>query len=109
MNGNLELLYVLDFLNCIRESIMTTTKNDFARNRLASAVFCSMIGLPCVAVAATMEGVNEENLAVPPVEGKTLVYTDTEGTASFGWLDPVNDFGNVGLGIKVYKDRKSVV
>ena len=59
-----------------------------------------MIGLPCVAVAATMEGVNEENLAVPPVEGKTLVYTDTEGTASFGWLDPVNDFGNVGLGIK---------
>ena len=104
MNGNLELLYVLDFLNCIRESIMTTIKNDFARNRLASAVFCSMIGLPCVAVAATMEGVNEENLAVPPVEGKTLVYTDTEGTASFGWLDPVNDFGNVGLGIKVYNE-----
>jgi len=26
MNGNLELLYVLDFLNCIRESIMTTKK-----------------------------------------------------------------------------------
>ncbi|SNB56365.1 hypothetical protein SAMN04487880_1575 [Marinobacter sp. es.042] len=83
---------------------MTITKRYFARNRLASAVLCSMIGLPYVAVAATMDGVNEENLAVPPVEGKTLVYTDTEGTASFGWLDPVNDFGNVGLGIKVYNE-----
>ncbi|SNC75295.1 hypothetical protein SAMN04487881_2824 [Marinobacter sp. es.048] len=83
---------------------MVSIKKDFARNRLASAVFCSMIGLPCVAVAATMEGVNEENLAVPPVEGKTLVYTDTEGTASFGWLDPINDFGVPGLGIEVYKE-----
>ncbi|WP_162525048.1 choice-of-anchor F family protein [Marinobacter sp. BW6] len=63
-----------------------------------------MIGLPHVAVAATMDRVNEENLAVPPVDGKTVVYTDTEGTASFGWLDPVNDFGNVGLGIKVYNE-----
>ncbi len=78
------------------------TKNS--KNKLASAVFCSMIGLPYVAVAATMEAVNEDNLAVPPVDGKTVVYTDTEGTASFGWLDPVNDFGNVGLGIKVYNE-----
>ncbi len=78
------------------------TKNS--KNKLASAVFCSMIGLPYVAVAATMEAVNEGNLAVPPVDGKTVVYTDTEGTASFGWLDPVNDFGNVGLGIKVYNE-----
>ena len=65
------------------------TKNS--KNKLASAVFCSMIGLPYVAVAATMEAVNEDNLAVPPVDGKTVVYTDTEGTASFGWLDPVKD------------------
>lgn len=35
-------------------------------NEPAIAVFCSAIGLPYVAVAATMEALNEDNLAVPP-------------------------------------------
>ncbi|SHK60024.1 hypothetical protein SAMN05216369_2397 [Marinobacter antarcticus] len=65
---------------------------------------CSILGLSPAAFAATVDSVNEDNLSVPPVEGKTLVYTDTEGTASFGWIDPVNDFGNVGLGIAVYNE-----
>ncbi|MGF2736717.1 choice-of-anchor F family protein [Marinobacter sp. DUT-1] len=47
---------------------------------------------------------NTENLSVPPVDGKTLVYTDTAGTASFGWFDPVNDSGVEGLGISVYNE-----
>ncbi|SES70043.1 hypothetical protein SAMN04487962_101237 [Marinobacter segnicrescens] len=54
--------------------------------------------------AATVDSVNTDNLAVPPVEGKTLIYTDTAGTASFGWLDPVNDSGEIGLGISVYNE-----
>lgn len=65
---------------------------------------CSILGLSPAAFAATVDSVNEDNLSVPPVEGQTVVYTDTEGTASFGWLDPVNDSGVVGLGIEVYNE-----
>jgi hypothetical protein len=63
-----------------------------------------MIGLPYVAVAATIDEVNTDNLADPPVEGKTLVYTDTVGTETFGWFDPVNDSGEIGLGLAVYNE-----
>ncbi|MCM0612443.1 choice-of-anchor F family protein [Marinobacter sediminum] len=77
---------------------------EFSRKPLASAIMFSMLGLSQAASAATIDSVNEDNLAVPPVDGKTVVYTDTEGTGSFGWIDPVNDFGNVGLGIKVYNE-----
>lgn len=77
---------------------------EFSKKPLASAIMFSVLGLSQAASAATIDGVNEDNLAVPPVDGKTMVYTDTDGTASFGWLDPVNDFGNVGLGIKVYNE-----
>ncbi|MBY6069741.1 choice-of-anchor F family protein [Marinobacter salsuginis] len=81
-----------------------STKRKYARNRLASAVFCSMVGLPYAAVAATVDSVNTDNLADPPVEGKTLVYTDTAGTETFGWFDPINDSGDPGLGISVYNE-----
>ncbi|UZD64320.1 choice-of-anchor F family protein [Marinobacter sp. AN1] len=65
---------------------------------------CSALGVAPAAFAATVDSVNTDNLAVPPVEGKTLIYTDTAGTASFGWLDPVNDSGEIGLGISVYNE-----
>ncbi|WP_139248783.1 choice-of-anchor F family protein [Marinobacter antarcticus] len=83
---------------------MKIPTRQFSKKPLASAVMCSILGLSPAAFAATVDSVNEDNLSVPPVEGKTLVYTDTEGTASFGWIDPVNDFGNVGLGIAVYNE-----
>lgn len=62
---------------------------------------CSILGLSSAAFAATVDGVNEDNLAVPPVDGKTLVYTDAEGAATFGWFDPVNDSGVIGRGLEV--------
>lgn len=76
----------------------------FVRKPLAAAVMCSAIGLSAAVSGATIDNVNEDNLAVPPVDGKTLVYTDTEGTATFGWFDPVNDSGEIGLGISVYNE-----
>jgi len=66
---------------------------------------CSVLGVAPVAFGATIDGVNEDNLAVPPVDGKTLVYTDTAGTATFGWFDPVNDSGVIGRGIEVYNEK----
>lgn len=83
---------------------MRDTKTKFARKPLATAVMCSAIGLSPAVFGATIESVNEDNLAVPPVEGKTLVYTDTAGTATFGWFDPVNDSGEIGRGIEVYNE-----
>lgn len=41
--------------------------------------------------------------------GKTLVYTGTVGTASIGWLDPVNDSGVIGVGIAVYNEAIDLV
>ncbi|AOY88078.1 hypothetical protein BKP64_07775 [Marinobacter salinus] len=76
----------------------------FSRKPLVSAIVFSLLGVSQAASAATIDSVNEDNLAVPPVQGKTLVYTDTEGTGTFGWIDPVNDFGNLGLGIRVYNE-----
>ncbi|MFO7705972.1 MAG: choice-of-anchor F family protein, partial [Halopseudomonas sp.] len=79
-------------------------------------------------LAATVEDVNTINLSVPPVEGKTLVYTDIGTRTSglfdrvngagkkglskslfntFGWLDPVNDSGVIGLGLAVYNEAFS--
>ncbi|MGF2736718.1 choice-of-anchor F family protein [Marinobacter sp. DUT-1] len=86
---------------------MRATKTKFVRKPLAAAVMCSAIGLSPAVFGATIESVNTDNLSVPPVEGKTLVYTDTAGTASFGWLDPVNDSGDIGLGISVYNESFS--
>ncbi|RBP31068.1 hypothetical protein DET50_10689 [Marinobacter pelagius] len=83
---------------------MKTTKTNFVRKPLAAAVMCSALGLSPAVFGATIDSVNEDNLAVPPVDGKTLVYTDTEGTATFGWLDPVNDSGVIGRGIEVYNE-----
>ncbi|EMP56527.1 hypothetical protein MSNKSG1_04311 [Marinobacter santoriniensis NKSG1] len=80
----------------------------FKRKPLAGAVICSVLGLSPMAFAATVDSVNTDNLSVPPVEGKTLVYTDADGTASFGWIDPINDSGDVGLGISVYNEAFSV-
>lgn len=86
---------------------MKTTKTNFVRKPLAAAVMCSAIGLSPAVFGATVESVNEDNLAVPPVDGKTLVYTDTAGTATFGWFDPVNDSGEIGLGMAVYNEEFS--
>lgn len=83
---------------------MTIMTRRFVRQPLACAVMCSALGVAPAAFAATVDSVNTDNLAVPPVEGKTLIYTDTAGTASFGWLDPVNDSGEIGLGISVYNE-----
>ncbi|SFN09346.1 choice-of-anchor F family protein [Marinobacter pelagius] len=83
---------------------MRTTTTKFVRKPLAAAVMCSAIGLSPAVLAATIENVNTNNLSVPPVEGKTLVYTDTAGTATFGWFDPVNDSGDIGLGMSVYNE-----
>ncbi len=83
---------------------MKTTKTNFVRKPLAAAVMCSAIGLSPAVFGATIEKVNTDNLADPPVEGKTLVYTDTAGTATFGWFDPVNDSGGIGLGMSVYNE-----
>lgn len=83
---------------------MRETTIKFARKPLATAIMCSVLGVAPAAFGATIDNVNTDNLAVPPVEGKTLVYTDTVGTASFGWLDPVNDSGEIGLGIAVYNE-----
>jgi len=80
----------------------------FKRKPLAGAVICSVLGLSPMAFAATVDSVNTDNLSVPPIDGKTFVYTDTDGTASFGWIDPVNDSGVVGLGISVYNEPFSV-
>ncbi|WP_372988177.1 choice-of-anchor F family protein [Marinobacter sp.] len=83
---------------------MRVTTIKFARKPLATAVMCSVLGVAPAAFGATIDSVNTDNLADPPVEGKTLVYTDTAGTATFGWFDPVNDSGEVGLGISVYNE-----
>ncbi|MEQ5815571.1 choice-of-anchor F family protein [Marinobacter sp. NFXS11] len=83
---------------------MIATKKQFARKPLAMAVMCSIVGLSQAALSATVENVNTDNLSVSPIEGKTLVYTDTEGTATFGWFDPVNDSGEIGLGLAVYNE-----
>lgn len=83
---------------------MRETTIKFARKPLATAIMCSVLGVAPAAFGATIDNVNTDNLAVPPVEGKTLVYTDTEGTATFGWFDPVNDSGEIGLGISVYNE-----
>lgn len=80
---------------------------DFDRKPLAVAVMCSVLGASPAVFAATVDSVNTDNLSVPPVGGKTLVYTDTVGTASFGWLDPVNDSGEIGLGLSVYNESFS--
>lgn len=74
---------------------------------LAAAGLCSALGFSPIALGATVEDVNTENLSVPPLDGKTLVYTDTVGTTTFGWFDPVNDSGVEGLGIKVYNEEFS--
>jgi len=83
---------------------MRETTIRFARKPLATAIMCSVLGVAPAAFGATIDNVNTDNLAVPPVEGKTLVYTDTEGTASFGWIEPATDFDTVGLGIAVYNE-----
>ncbi|MFC4258775.1 choice-of-anchor F family protein [Marinobacter lacisalsi] len=83
---------------------MTIMTRRFVRQPLACAVMCSALGVAPAVFAATVDSVNTDNLAVPPVEGKTLIYTDTAGTASFGWLDPVNDSGDIGLGLSVYNE-----
>lgn len=87
---------------------MTMKTTTFNRKPLAAAVIGSVLGLSPMAYSATVDSVNTDNLSVPPVDGKTLVYTDTDGTASFGWIDPVNDSGVIGLGISVYNEAFSV-
>ncbi|GAA0851226.1 hypothetical protein GCM10009113_34510 [Marinobacter szutsaonensis] len=80
---------------------METTKTNFVRKPLAAAVMCSAIGLSPAVFGATIDSVNDDNLQT--VDGKTMVYTDTVGTASFGWIEPANDDGVIGLGIAVYQ------
>lgn len=82
---------------------MKTTKR--VGKPLAAAGLYSALGVSAMVHGATVQDVNTDNLSVPPVDGKTLVYTDTVGTASFGWFDPVNDSGVEGLGIAVYNEE----
>lgn len=86
---------------------MTGKTRNLVRKPLAQAIVCSALGFAPLALAGVVEDVNTDNLAVPPLDGQTLIYTDAVGTATFGWLDPVNDSGEIGLGISVYNEAFS--